>query len=169
MESSSRVGVLALLVISSAVSSLLFITGIRISASELLPYAMYFPFYAIFGVSSLAMRVGVYLPLPYVFLAGVILSAGCLFFLIRKMPPSMSYVGISVLFFTYLVVVGQKVFVKIIFLPQASSVTTVLTSLRVVLEFFCGLAVIYVLLGTTDFSTVSLRENLFKKGSRKER
>ncbi|MGC1121552.1 MAG: hypothetical protein WBA22_10710 [Candidatus Methanofastidiosia archaeon] len=167
MGPSSRMSIIALVIISSALSSFLFIEGIHIYASELLKYVIYLPFHAVFGISSLAIRAGIHLPPPYVFLIGVVLSAGYLFFLIRRAPPSLSCTGISVIFFVFLVIVGQRVFVKVIFLPQATGIAALLSSLKILFEFLIGLAVIYILLGAVDPPAISSKDNLFKRGAKK--
>lgn len=168
MEPLGKTSIIALVIISSAVSSLLFIEGTHIYASELVTYVLYFPFYVVFEITFLVASAGIYIPLPYVFLIGTIFSAACLFFLIRKFP-SLSCAGIGVIFFLFLVIVGQGVFVKTIYLPHVTGIVTLLTSLRVLLEFLIGLAVIYVLLEPIDLSTISLRDNLFKKGSERKK
>lgn len=149
----------------SALSSLLFISGINNHVLELIPYGIYLPFYVVFETSLLVSRTGgVFFPLPYVFLIGVVLSAFYLVLLTRKVPPSLFYCGVSVLFFVFLIVVGQNVFVRITFLPRATGIKAVLSSLRTIFDFSVALIILYILL--EPVSPSALKDNLFKRGSK---
>jgi hypothetical protein len=165
MEPVKRMSIITGIITLSALSSLLFISGVNNHVLELIPYGIYLPFYVVFETSLLVGRTGgIFFPLPYVFLIGVVLSASYLVLLTRKVPPSLCYCGVSVLFLVFLIVVGQNVFVKIIFLPRATSIKAVLFSLRTIFDFSVALILLYILLEPVSLRT--LKDNLFKSGSK---
>jgi hypothetical protein len=165
MEPAKRTSIITGIITLSALSSLLFISGVNNHVLDLIPHGIYLPFYVIFEISLLVSRIGgIFFPLPYVFLTGAVLSAFYLVLLTRKVPSSLFYCGIGVLFFLFLIVVGQNVFVRIIFLPRATSIKAVLSSLRTIFDFSVALIILYILLESVN--PKALRDNLFKRGSK---
>jgi FtsH-binding integral membrane protein len=162
MDSLKRIAISASLLAGSAVASLLFIVGGEPDMLEPVKWGLYFPFYATVYLSSLLRQwTGVQMIAPVLSLIGVILSGLYLVLLLKKFPRNIVYLGVGVIFFVFLLIVGRNVFVRFVYIPHSTNLRTAVYSGRVFFEFLVGLVILYLILGNVDFS---LQNDCKRKG-----
>ena len=146
-----RVGVSVTLLAGSAVASLLFISGSGVGVPVPVKWVVYLPFYGVIRLASLVWELtGIRVLSPFVFLAGVVLSAVYLVVIMEKMPDRLVYAGMGVLFFIFLLIVGRAAFVQFIFVPLSTAKATVY-SVKVFFEFLVVLVLVYLICGDVGY------------------
>ncbi|MBU7018813.1 MAG: hypothetical protein HXS44_14985 [Theionarchaea archaeon] len=157
MDSLRRLAITCSLLIGSAVASFLFVSGMNLSMPVPVKWVLYFPFYGTLVISSVIWHlIGIRVLNPILFLTGVVLSAVYVVFVLEKLPKNIKYKGTGILFFVFLLICGRSAFVQAIYVPHATSVGTVVHSIKVFLEFLMVLILLYMVLrevGSTSSGT----------------
>ncbi len=143
------------LLVGSSVSSLFLIGGVDLSMLFAVRWVLYFPFFGVFYLFSLMERFsGLEVFFPIVFLVGVVFTAWYLAVLLDRAPRKIVYVGVGVVFFLFLLVVGRGAFTSFIFLPQTTRLRTALGSVKTFVEFLIVLVLLYCVLDDISLEEV---------------
>lgn len=148
MNESHRLMIISSLLLCSAFSAFFMIMRIEMPGSSLLMKILFFPFVGIVSLSNaLVTHRGILLSSPVLYLMGISVSAAFLILLLHISPKKITYIGLGLFFFIFLVLVGKSAFIGIIYIFQ-ETITAAYQSLRTFIEFVITLIILYIVLGS---------------------
>lgn len=169
MDSLRRLAISCSVLAGSAVASLLFVSGMNLGMPVPVKWVLYFPFYGTLFISSVIWHlVGIRVLSPILFLAGVVLSAVYVVYLLENLPKNIKYWGLGVIFFIFLLICGRAAFVQIIYVPNSTSTASAVHSVKVFLEFLGVLVLLHLVLKEVSSNSSKKDEEVPLKRGKEE-